>query len=352
MVFRGNEGNSLDVTNGFAFLDNDEQEYKRRWASKVPPGVFPTNNSLYRFRNQQRTLGNIFTPFGSSDMEDYYQQIYEGTGTFVGNWSYDGTGTSTFRVESDFDTSTFEQTNTTLGFSDFFGTTKIGVAVPETKWDTGRNIPGFTGNTPWSLDRGDVFNVRAGQSAIAADSLEENDSFIGATALGTFNGGALSVNSRAVNNALSLDTKRDRDYYSFVANVTGNISINAANTDATGDDLVYMLYEVDPTRDVEQVPVDEYRAANGNANFVVRQPAGLQHSPLLLKPERRTILKSSVTRVRTSLIRQSSSAILWQTPENLQNSAMEQFEVITSRSIHHRCQRRHQLRDLPVHSRL
>ncbi len=158
-------------------------------------------------------------------------------------------GTSTFRIESDFgDTNSFGQTSTSLGFSDFYDSQDLGVWSNTVQWDTGTNVGSFVGDTQWSLDRGDIFNVRAGQDAIAADSLDVNNSFVGATDLGTVSAtsGVFSVNSLAANSVLSLSNKRDRDYYSFVAGGTGSVNINVGNTDATGDRVIYMLYEIDP----------------------------------------------------------------------------------------------------------
>ncbi|MCA9008620.1 MAG: right-handed parallel beta-helix repeat-containing protein, partial [Planctomycetaceae bacterium] len=266
MVFRENTGNSLDLTNGFAFLDNDESDAKRRLVGLDPPGNWASGND---FRNQQRTMG-FFNSVGDDFVNRlYYDQVFTRAGVFVGNYSYDGWGTSTFRVESDFETNSFGLTSPALGFSDFYDSVDISINNANIQWDTGTNVGGFVGATPWSLDRGDVFNVRAGQDPIAADSLDNNDSFIGATDLGVVSGNGFSVNALAANGELSLHTKRDRDYYSFEAGGTGSTSINVGNTDPNGDSLVYMLYEIDPDANREESPVPEYTAANGDAVFIV-----------------------------------------------------------------------------------
>ncbi|MFO0425530.1 MAG: hypothetical protein ACK526_03110 [Planctomyces sp.] len=267
MSFRENEGNSLDLLNGFAFLDNHEPDYKRRQVGKTPPGDFI---GVGFFRNQQRTIG-MFNDIGDNfTTERYYRGFFNDGNppTFRGYYSYDGHGTSTFRVESDFDTNNFSQTSPSLGFSDFYDTMELNVTSPNVQWDTGTNQGGFEGNTPWSLRRGDIFNVKNNQAPITADSLEENDSFIGASDLGVLNASTtLNVNSRALNNALTLHTKRDRDYYSFVADRTMQVNITVSNTDAAGDDLVYMLYKIDESQGTEEQAV--LRAANGDAQFVV-----------------------------------------------------------------------------------
>ena len=271
MSFRENTGNSLDLTNGFAFLDNWEFDYKRRNIDPLdPPGNFSGTGF---FRNQTRTIGRWkgFPSFGNAMGDDftneiYYNEFFTKGGVFVGNYSYDGLGTSTFRVESDFNTSSFGQTSPALGFSDFYDALDISINNANIQWDTGKNVGSFVGDTPWSLDRGDIFNVRDGQNPIVGDSLEENDSFIGATDLGVV-AGTFSVNAEATNNRLSLHTKRDRDYYSFVAGGTGSIDVNVGNTDATGDRVVYMLYEIDPDANTEENAL--LKAANGDAQFVV-----------------------------------------------------------------------------------
>jgi hypothetical protein len=269
MVFRENIGNSIDVTNGFAFLDNDETIAKRRNPGQEPPGHF---SGVGFFRNQQRTMG-FFNDVGDDFVNQlYYGRFFTTAGVYVGNYSYDGWGTSTFRVESDFESNNFTQSSPSLGFSDFYDSLDLSINNANVQWDTGTNVGAFVGDTPWSLDRGDVFNVGAGLAPIAADSLDSNDSFIGATDLGVVSGSGFDVNALAANNALSLHTKRDRDYYSFEAGGTGSVNINVGNTDATGDQLVYMLYEIDPDSNKEESPL--VQAANGDAQFVVVAPGG------------------------------------------------------------------------------
>ena len=270
LVFRENSGNSLDVINGFAFLDNHETEFKSRafeltdapnHGHNPPTPRGPFSHTYDRFRNQTRTIG-------------YFNSVGNVPGSQAMNlvglpfWSYDGWGTPTWRVESDFDFNNFTTSDPTLGFSDFFDVTNLGISLAEEQfqWDTGRNVPGFTGVTPYSLNRGDVFNVRNGQAPIAADSLENNDSFLSAHDLGKVAGAGYSVNSQATNNTLSIEKKGDRDYFRFTAAGTGAIDLNLNATDAQGDRLYFMLYEVVQGQKTQEVPL--LKNANGTAQFV------------------------------------------------------------------------------------
>lgn len=92
LVFRGNTGQSLDVTRAGASYNNGEGTFKSRLNTAVPPGPFTTAT---RERNAQRipTRDAEFTPpIASPDF---------------GIFEYAGTGISTFRVESDFETTNF-----------------------------------------------------------------------------------------------------------------------------------------------------------------------------------------------------------------------------------------------------
>lgn len=270
LVFRENAGNSLDVINGFAFLDNHETEFKSRANRSDAPNHGhdplsprgPFGNGYDRFRNQTRTIGYFNIPGEVPDGQPV---------NLVGLpfWSYDGWGTPTWRVESDFDFNNFTTTDPTLGFSDFYDVTNLGISLGEEQyqWDTGNDVPGFNGVTPYSLTRGDIFNVGPGQAPIAADSLEDNDSFLGAFDLGTVAGPGYSVNSRATNNTLSIEKKGDRDYYRFTAAGSGALDLNLNATDAQGDTLYFMLYEVVPGLKSQEVPV--LKNANGTPQFVV-----------------------------------------------------------------------------------
>ncbi len=280
LVFRENVANSIDVTNGFAFLDNRESEFKSRSINSFPPnhthendpwGPWP-DGGPYRFRNQQRTIG-YFNSVGddpNSLFTPYYWDVTSRGGVQYAYWSFDGWGTSTWRVESDFDTNRVTNTNPAQGYSGFYNTVAISVQGDDTQWDTGTNQPGFVGDTDWSLRRGDLFNVGAGLAPIEADSLEENDSFVQATELGIVSGSGFSVNSRAVNNVLSVHTKADRDYYAFTAGGAGALTINLQATDSAGDQLAYMMYEIDSSQDVEEVAV--LKAANGVPLWVIANP--------------------------------------------------------------------------------
>lgn len=273
LVFRENQGNSLDVINGFAYVDGSETEFKSREAQHShapnhehdndPDGFFP--HGYDRFRNQTRTTG-FFNVVGETPSS--WPAISDG-GTFIVNWSFDGWGTPTWRVESDFDFNRFQTTDPTLGFSDFYDIANLGIVLAEEhyQWDTGNNVPGFTGLTPFSLVRGDIFNVLPGEAPIVRDSLEWNNSFAGATDLGSVADSGFSVNALATNNTLSIDTKGDRDYYRFNAAGTGTLNLNLNATDALGDTLYLMLYEVNPGLKLEEVPM--LRNANGTAQFVI-----------------------------------------------------------------------------------
>ncbi len=268
LVFRENQGNSLDVINGFAYVDGSETEFKSREIfhshppngnhDNAPAGFFP--HDYDRFRNQTRTTG-FFNDVGDTPSS-------WDPGPLFPLWSFDGWGTPTWRVESDFDFNRFDTTDPTLNFSDFYDVTNLGIVLAEEhyQWDTGNNVPGFTGVTPFSLSRGDVFNVRPGQTPIVRDSLEWNNSFVGATSLGSV-AGSFSVNSLATGNTLSIDTKGDRDYYRFTAAGTGGLNLDLNASDALGDTLYLMLYEVIPGRKAEEVPL--IKNLNNTAQFVV-----------------------------------------------------------------------------------
>ena len=101
LVFRGNTGNSLNVTNVGAFYDNAEGTFKSRTVMMAPQPSGPFQNAGRR-RNSQRVpaRGDIVTglpPFGPPDN---------------GLFQYPGTGASTFRIESDFDVSGFQAGDT------------------------------------------------------------------------------------------------------------------------------------------------------------------------------------------------------------------------------------------------
>ncbi|MEQ9406211.1 MAG: PKD domain-containing protein [Fuerstiella sp.] len=317
LVFRGNSGNSLDVVNGFAFVDNNEDYFKSRHFNRstspphdhahgaptlTPGGHFNVPGTL-RARISTRTSG-FFNSVGQVP-----GSTFQGTGF---EWSYDGHGTPTWRVESDYDFNNFAQTSTTQGFSTFHDTVILANSIGyEYQWDTGRNTSNFTGLTPYSLFRGDVFNVDDGEDPIEADGLEENDSFMGATDLGVVAGAGFSVNALTNGSlqpgVLNIDRKGDRDYYKFTtASVfsgggsTGIVDVNLGTVDGLGnaldpdgDLLRFMVYEVRPQTDTEEVPliavdgIPQYTTVNNGSvgNIQVAVKAGTTYIIEILSQE-------------------------------------------------------------------
>jgi len=286
LSFRENTGNSIDIMNGFAYQDNFESYFKTRNA--LQPGSSAPNHdhsplddrghwaqnpgSVSRKRNMTRTIGRVDDFIG--DIPGSHPMINVGI-----DWSYDGTGTSTWRVESDFGTTnTFPQSSATAGYSNFF--TKVGFTntkpgYVETdqfyyQWDTGVNTSSFTGATPYSLSRGDIFNVRANESPIVADQLDNNNSFGSATNLGTLAGAANSVNARTTDGNLNLNVKGDRDYYRFTAAGTGTLNVNLNVTDSLGSLIRYLIYDVDPTARHEETPM--FTNADGSPLYTTAGP--------------------------------------------------------------------------------
>jgi hypothetical protein len=95
LVFRGNTGQSLDVTRLGAFYSNAETVFKSRLANAVPGGPFSPPPRPERLRNAQR--------IPSRDAEFSFPLISPDGGIF----EYAGVGESTFRIESDFETTNF-----------------------------------------------------------------------------------------------------------------------------------------------------------------------------------------------------------------------------------------------------
>lgn len=303
LVFRENSGNSLDVTNGFAFVDNDEHKFKSRQSSGPisapqirtradtdPDGDHGPHGSAgtHRVRNSTRTLGAPTDQVGN--VPTVLTLFEDATAVAFWDFSYDGYGTPTWRVERGHDVDNFNQTSTTQGFSTFTDTVAVpdGAFVPDFQWDTGQNTSQHIGNTPYSLSQGDIFNVQVGEDVILADGLEENDSFIGATDLGVVDGPGFLVND--LTNAslqpgiLNIERKGDRDYYRFETpeafvggGATGLLDVQLTVNDATGDDVQFMVYEVTPQTDVEERPllavdgVPQFRVANAGGNAGVIQ---------------------------------------------------------------------------------
>lgn len=267
LSFRNNQGNQLDVVNGFAYQDNWESEFKSRNGVGAPPASSSPNHSHQlidpghwdqepgdlwsRKRNMTRTSGRIGDRMG--DAPGSHNFVVPGV-----NWSYDGTGTSTWRVESDFDFNNFGQSSSTDGYSNFYTEVNFldGQFSPSPwsyQWDTGINTGSFTGQTPYSLSRGDIFNVRAGENPIVADELDDNNGFVSAFSLGRIAGAGNVVNDRTVDGNLNLNVKGDRDYFRFSAAGTGALDVNLDVLDGLGDGLRYMIYEVDATSRTEEV---------------------------------------------------------------------------------------------------
>ena len=101
LVFSGNTGDSLQVTNGEsdrsatagfsnvvgAYYDNDEDIFKSRLDTETPPGPFSAED---RRRNAQRIAARGTLP--------------PGTSPDLGTFEYPGMGVSTFRIETGYDT--------------------------------------------------------------------------------------------------------------------------------------------------------------------------------------------------------------------------------------------------------
>ncbi|MBI1313497.1 hypothetical protein GC176_19575 [bacterium] len=104
LVFRGNIGNSLNVTNVGAFYNNADDQFKSRVSNAMvanPPGPFQSGS---RRRNAQRvpargTGANELPPSSLTSPD-------------MGAYQYPGVGASTFRIESDFDVSGFQTGDT------------------------------------------------------------------------------------------------------------------------------------------------------------------------------------------------------------------------------------------------
>jgi hypothetical protein len=162
-------------------------------------------------------------------------------------------------VESDFDFNNFGQSSSTDGYSNFYTEVNFldGQFFPDSpwsyQWDTGINTGSFTGQTPFSLSRGDIFNVRAGENPIVADELDDNNGFVSAFDLGRIAGAGNVVNDRTVDGNLNLNVKGDRDYFRFTPAGTGALDVNLDVLDGLGDNLRYMIYEVDATNRTEEV---------------------------------------------------------------------------------------------------
>lgn len=99
LVFSGNVGNSLDVLETGAFYANAEGAFKSRLVTAAPPGPFTVAT---RERNAQRL------PARGVGADQLAPNVSPDLGVGSG-FQYPGVGLSTFRVESNFDTSGFLQ---------------------------------------------------------------------------------------------------------------------------------------------------------------------------------------------------------------------------------------------------
>lgn len=113
LVFTGNTGNSLNVTNVGAFYNNAEAVFKSREAAgnggQNPGGPFQINGGDTRRRNAQRiafrgdTFQNALPPFTGPEVNPL---------TGIGIFEFAGMGVSTFRIETGFDDIGFAQGDT------------------------------------------------------------------------------------------------------------------------------------------------------------------------------------------------------------------------------------------------
>lgn len=192
MVFRGNTGDSLDVTNTAPFYNNAEPVFKSRLGSQNPSGPF---NSATRNRNATVTMGNA--------------QPFAGPGAGFG---YDGLGVSTFRVETNPDDGPlFFQDTGGFGFSDYDDS---------------------VGGTSWGrLPVGSVFTI-------AADAFDtggaSNDTAATAVNLGTQ--GQLTIP------ALNIDNAADEDWFRAFAFMDGPMTAEILFSHALGD-LDFEVYD-------------------------------------------------------------------------------------------------------------
>ena len=128
LVFRGNVGNSLNVTNTAASYNDADGTFKSRLNTATPGGPFPTANQFGAGRNAQRTQART-NEFGASLNPQTGPDINPATG--VGRYQYPGVGVSTFRLESNFDISGFQSADGFIIDGGFFSTgTAWGLAAP------------------------------------------------------------------------------------------------------------------------------------------------------------------------------------------------------------------------------
>ena len=184
LVFRGNSGDTLDVTNGNAFYNNDEQNFKSRRVDKNVPGPFTSGT---RPRNATRLPGLISAPM----------------------WLFAGVGDSTLRVESNWESDNFTLKQG-FGFSDF-DSFWLGTPAVTYTWDATQLSPGDVFGTAALPD---VFDS-AGQS---------NDSWFDASDLGEL--GSIQIDN------LNIDVPMEEDWYKFTVTQSGLVTVG---TTGTGD---------------------------------------------------------------------------------------------------------------------
>ena len=150
MVFNGNTGNSLNVTNVGAFYNNAEAVFKSREAAgqggQTPGGPFPINGGDTRRRNAQRIAFRGTSQFNTLDpITGPDVNLLTGLGIF----EYAGMGVSTFRIESNFTDQGFNQgdtfftdSNTGDPVNDANGIFRPGFVFGEQPYGWGTVVPG------------------------------------------------------------------------------------------------------------------------------------------------------------------------------------------------------------------
>ena len=209
LAFRGNTGDSLDVTNTFPVYNNDEPVFKSRDRTPNRPPLGPFTSGT-RDRNATRTVGDLGYIF-----------------------HFDGVGLSTFRVEQN-----YEPVPGTATASQF---TNIGPAFGFSNFETT-----FGGSYEWdriTLPPGSIFSP-------LPDIFENNDTLGTAIDLSAPQNGATAIAGKSLGFAsaagLTIDAAGDDDYYLFTAAETAAVTINVNFTHSLGN-LDFELLEADGT---------------------------------------------------------------------------------------------------------
>ena len=261
LVFFDNTGTSLDVTNGFAFRENDESVFRSREDNLDPAGIFDfVTDQGTRRRNSTHTLADLFIGPFCNDGET------EWTGPPI--WGLDGLGPSAWRVEPTVDDTGFS-INETLGESNFSSQVQLGLDPGELPYEWN------TGNSPFGLGAGEVFNIASRNDIIQPDDFEDNDNFLAATDLGGL-GGAFSVTGATSNDLLTLETKGERDYYSFDVFDTGALDVTLFAEDSATI-INFNVYWVNPDADVEERSLGGTSAFPGQTQTVSFNVNGTQN---------------------------------------------------------------------------